>query len=119
MYVALPLSVLHIFWLEHDFIRTPVLYALVVGGLLALRLPLSGPLDGWAYGVIKAHTSGPIGTLHSAHPPNPVEATGFRWRDAGIGAAFTLFCILLAGVATYTLRRHRALAQRGARIQGL
>jgi SAM-dependent methyltransferase len=70
----------------------------------------NGPLDGWAYGVIKAHTSSPIGTLHSAHPPNPVEARGFRWRDAGIGAAFTLFCILLAGVATYTLRRRRALA---------
>ena len=39
VYVALPLSVLHVFWLERDFIRTPVLYALIVGGLLALRLP--------------------------------------------------------------------------------
>jgi sulfoxide reductase heme-binding subunit YedZ len=39
VYVALPLSVLHVFWLERDFIRAPVLYALVVGGLLALRLP--------------------------------------------------------------------------------
>ena len=39
VYVALPLSVLHVFWLERDFIRVPVLYALVVAGLLALRLP--------------------------------------------------------------------------------
>jgi sulfoxide reductase heme-binding subunit YedZ len=39
VYVALPLSVLHVFWLERDFIRTPVVYALIVGGLLALRLP--------------------------------------------------------------------------------
>ena len=39
VYVALPLSVLHVFWLERDFIRAPVLYALVVGGLLVLRLP--------------------------------------------------------------------------------
>jgi len=39
VYIALPLSVLHVFWLERDFIRAPVLYALVVGGLLALRLP--------------------------------------------------------------------------------
>lgn len=39
VYVALPLSVLHVFWLERDFIRAPVLYALIVGGLLALRLP--------------------------------------------------------------------------------
>jgi hypothetical protein len=30
---------MHVFWLERDFIRAPVLYALVVGGLLALRLP--------------------------------------------------------------------------------
>jgi methionine sulfoxide reductase heme-binding subunit len=39
VYVALPLSVLHVFWLERDFIRAPVVYALIVGGLLALRLP--------------------------------------------------------------------------------
>jgi len=39
VYIALPLSVLHVFWLERDFIRAPVLYALVVAGLLALRLP--------------------------------------------------------------------------------
>ena len=39
VYVALPLSVLHVFWLERDFIRAPVLYALIVGGLLALRVP--------------------------------------------------------------------------------
>ncbi len=39
VYVALPLSVLHVFWLERDFIRAPMVYALIVAGLLALRLP--------------------------------------------------------------------------------
>jgi len=39
VYVTLPLSVLHVFWLERDFIRAPVVYALIVAGLLALRLP--------------------------------------------------------------------------------
>ena len=39
VYVALPLSVLHFLWLDRDFIRTPLIYAAVVGALLALRLP--------------------------------------------------------------------------------
>jgi sulfoxide reductase heme-binding subunit YedZ len=39
VYLALPLSVLHFFWLDRDFIQRPVIYAVVVGVLLALRLP--------------------------------------------------------------------------------
>jgi sulfoxide reductase heme-binding subunit YedZ len=39
IYVAAPLSVLHFLWLDRDFIRAPLIYALVVGVLLALRLP--------------------------------------------------------------------------------
>jgi sulfoxide reductase heme-binding subunit YedZ len=39
VYLALPLSVLHFFWLDRDFIQRPVIYAVVVGILLALRLP--------------------------------------------------------------------------------
>jgi sulfoxide reductase heme-binding subunit YedZ len=39
VYLALPLSVLHFFWLDRDFIQRPMLYAAVVALLLALRLP--------------------------------------------------------------------------------
>jgi len=39
VYFAAPLSVLHFFWLDRDFIAEPVIYAAIVGGLLALRLP--------------------------------------------------------------------------------
>jgi sulfoxide reductase heme-binding subunit YedZ len=39
VYVALPLAVLHFYWLERDFIDLPVLSALIVGVLLLVRLP--------------------------------------------------------------------------------
>ncbi|HLF29311.1 MAG TPA: protein-methionine-sulfoxide reductase heme-binding subunit MsrQ [Anaerolineae bacterium] len=39
IYVAMPLSVLHYLWLERDIITTPVVYAVVIGGLFVLRLP--------------------------------------------------------------------------------
>ena len=39
IYVAVPLSVWHYLWLERDIITLPLVYAAVVGGLLALRLP--------------------------------------------------------------------------------
>jgi sulfoxide reductase heme-binding subunit YedZ len=39
IYVAVPLSVWHYLWLERDINTAPVVYAVVVGGLLALRLP--------------------------------------------------------------------------------
>jgi len=40
VYLAAPLSVLHFLWLDRDFITEPVIYAIVVGVLLAFRLPL-------------------------------------------------------------------------------
>ena len=39
VYLALPLSVLHYLWLDRDFITRPLLFALLVGLLLGLRLP--------------------------------------------------------------------------------
>jgi methionine sulfoxide reductase heme-binding subunit len=39
VYLALPLSVLHFLRLDRDFITWPVIYAVIVGMLLALRLP--------------------------------------------------------------------------------
>lgn len=39
IYLAAPISVLHYLWLDRDFITAPLLYAAVVGGLLALRWP--------------------------------------------------------------------------------
>jgi DMSO/TMAO reductase YedYZ heme-binding membrane subunit len=33
------LSVLHYLWLDRDFITEPVIYGVIVGVLLALRLP--------------------------------------------------------------------------------
>ena len=39
VYVAVPLSVLHTFWLDRDIITVPLVYAAIVGILLALRLP--------------------------------------------------------------------------------
>lgn len=38
IYLAAPLSVWHYLWLDRDFIRTPLIYAVLVGGLLLLRL---------------------------------------------------------------------------------
>jgi sulfoxide reductase heme-binding subunit YedZ len=40
VYLAAPLSVLHVFWLDRDFIQQPLIYAAVIGALLLLRLPL-------------------------------------------------------------------------------
>lgn len=37
VYLAVPLSVLHYLWLDRDFITLPLIYATLVGGLLALR----------------------------------------------------------------------------------
>ena len=39
VYLALPLSVWHYLWLDRDFIRWPIIYAILVGILLAARLP--------------------------------------------------------------------------------
>lgn len=39
VYIAAPLSVLHFLWLDRDFIREPLIYAAIIGLLLALRLP--------------------------------------------------------------------------------
>jgi sulfoxide reductase heme-binding subunit YedZ len=39
VYVAVPLSVLHFFWLDRDIKNVPLIYAAIVGVLLALRLP--------------------------------------------------------------------------------
>jgi sulfoxide reductase heme-binding subunit YedZ len=39
VYLAAPLSVLHFFWLDRDIKIEPLIYAAVVGALLALRLP--------------------------------------------------------------------------------
>lgn len=38
VYVAVILSVWHYLWLDRDSLTAPILYALIVGGLLALRL---------------------------------------------------------------------------------
>ena len=38
IYLAAPLSVWHYLWLDRDFIRTPVIYAVIVVLLLLLRL---------------------------------------------------------------------------------
>jgi sulfoxide reductase heme-binding subunit YedZ len=40
IYLALPLSVLHYLWLEHDFHRAAWLYAAIVALLLFLRLTI-------------------------------------------------------------------------------
>jgi sulfoxide reductase heme-binding subunit YedZ len=40
VYLAIPLSVLHFYWLERDFKEVPVLFAAIVGGLLVARLPM-------------------------------------------------------------------------------
>jgi sulfoxide reductase heme-binding subunit YedZ len=39
VYLALPLSVLHYFWLDRDIVTWPVIYAGIVAGLLLLRWP--------------------------------------------------------------------------------
>ena len=39
VYLAAPLSVLHFFWLDRDIKNQPLIYAVIVGLLLALRLP--------------------------------------------------------------------------------
>jgi methionine sulfoxide reductase heme-binding subunit len=38
VYAAAILSVWHYLWLDRDIITTPLIYAAIVGGLLALRL---------------------------------------------------------------------------------
>lgn len=40
IYLAAPLSVWHYLWLDRDFIRTPLIYAVIVALLLLLRLPI-------------------------------------------------------------------------------
>jgi len=40
IYLAAPLSVWHYLWLDRDFIRTPLIYAMIVVLLLLLRLPV-------------------------------------------------------------------------------
>jgi sulfoxide reductase heme-binding subunit YedZ len=44
VYLAVPLGVLHFFWLVKADIREPLIFALLVGGLLLLRLP---PIKRW------------------------------------------------------------------------
>jgi methionine sulfoxide reductase heme-binding subunit len=39
VYLAVPLTVLHFYWLDRDFKNEPLIYAAIVAGLLALRLP--------------------------------------------------------------------------------
>lgn len=39
VYLALPLSVLHYFWLDRDLVTMPVIFMVIVGVLLLLRLP--------------------------------------------------------------------------------
>jgi methionine sulfoxide reductase heme-binding subunit len=39
VYVAVPLAVLHYLWLDRDIINVPILFAVVVGLLLLIRLP--------------------------------------------------------------------------------
>jgi sulfoxide reductase heme-binding subunit YedZ len=40
VYLALPLTVWHYLWLDRDFVTVPLIYAVVVGLLLLVRLPL-------------------------------------------------------------------------------
>jgi len=40
VYVAVPFAVWHYLWLDRDIITIPVLYAVLIGALLALRLPV-------------------------------------------------------------------------------
>jgi sulfoxide reductase heme-binding subunit YedZ len=39
VYLAVPLAVWHYLWLERDIITLPIIYAIIVGVLLALRVP--------------------------------------------------------------------------------
>ena len=39
VYLAVPVSVWHYLWLDRDFITWPIIYAVIVGVLLLLRLP--------------------------------------------------------------------------------
>ena len=39
VYLALPLSVLHYFWLDRDLLTRPLIFAVIVGVLLLLRWP--------------------------------------------------------------------------------
>jgi methionine sulfoxide reductase heme-binding subunit len=39
VYVAVPLAALHFYWLDRDFKETPLVFAVLVALLLALRLP--------------------------------------------------------------------------------
>jgi sulfoxide reductase heme-binding subunit YedZ len=40
VYLAVPLAVWHYLWLERDIITVPVIYAVIVGMLLVLRIPI-------------------------------------------------------------------------------
>jgi DMSO/TMAO reductase YedYZ heme-binding membrane subunit len=40
VYVAVPFAVWHYLWLDRDIITIPVLYAVLISALLALRLPV-------------------------------------------------------------------------------
>jgi sulfoxide reductase heme-binding subunit YedZ len=40
VYLAVPLAVWHYLWLERDIITVPVIYAVVVGALLVMRIPV-------------------------------------------------------------------------------
>ena len=40
IYLAIPFSVWHYLWLDRDFMTIPLIYAVIVGILLLLRLPL-------------------------------------------------------------------------------
>ena len=39
VYLAVPLSVLHYYWLERDIVTAPLIAAAIVAALLVLRLP--------------------------------------------------------------------------------
>lgn len=43
VYLALPLSVWHYLWLDRDFMTVPLIYTVIVGILLAVRLPWVRP----------------------------------------------------------------------------
>jgi sulfoxide reductase heme-binding subunit YedZ len=40
VYLAIPLAVWHYLWLDRDFITVPLIYAIIVGILLLVRLPV-------------------------------------------------------------------------------
>jgi sulfoxide reductase heme-binding subunit YedZ len=42
-YVALPLSAWHFLWLDRDFLTVPMVFAVIIGVLLLVRLPMAKP----------------------------------------------------------------------------